>query len=508
MRLQPTVRLYAPDQVWCSLDPDSAEDRERFSDLIHEGSSRFSRTTVGIRFPAGQPASTLRAALVFPQVAQRSSAGVPPSGAGAQQPDVPTADSFAGEAIDFVLFPEGYVSASDQERAGSLTKLAEELGAPLLVGALDRTVDSTGRAWQVLLRFDPDGSRSRVYVKHSTADAVAFERPDWEPTSVLPTFELGGVGAGATICHDHYLGLLPRALARRNARLWVNPSFDNVTDIKWSSILRLRAVENRFFSLCTLHCDVNRQQDPPLRVLSRRHRALGPASRVRHRATPVRMFRGRKHLRNRPRYGQGRRAARLVQDPVRQQTQAPQEGEAPKAHFCCLERRTPGRPRMWGPGKHRCRLPGGDRPRFGLRGSGAERADSGCGRVFSGARSRQADEVCPDHLESLGAASSRCSAPATLTMGRAIECCAPIVISDRDGIHELVELSNRNKIPARRVMESSGEAIVDLGYAWGLDNAFKMVTKHLAAGMARRALNRYRSLGTLGGDRSRPARRP
>ena len=165
MGLQPTVRLYAPDQVWCSLDPDSGKDRERFSDLIHEGSSRFSRTTVGIRSPAGRPTSTLRAALVFPQVAQRSSAGVPPSGAEAQQPDVPTADSFAGEAIDFVLFPEGYVSASDQERAGSLTKLAEELGAPLLVGALDRTVDSTGRAWQVLLRFDPDGSRSRVYAK-------------------------------------------------------------------------------------------------------------------------------------------------------------------------------------------------------------------------------------------------------------------------------------------------------------------------------------------------------
>ena len=257
MGLQPTVRLHARDQVWCSLDPDSGEDRERFSDLIHEGSSRFSRTTVGIRSPVARPASTLRAALVFPQVAQsqRSKAGVPPSSV--PQPDVPTADSFAGEAIDFVLFPEGYVSASDQERTGSLTKLAQQLGAPLLVGALDRTVDSTGRAWQVLLRFDPDGSRSRVYTKHSTAPAVAFGLPDWKPTSVLPTFELCGARAGATICHDHYLGLLPRALARRGARLWVNPSFDNVTDIKWSSILRLRAVENRFFSLCTLHCDVN-----------------------------------------------------------------------------------------------------------------------------------------------------------------------------------------------------------------------------------------------------------
>ena len=47
--LQPTVRLYARDWAWCSLDPDSREDRERFSDLIHEERSPSSRTTVEIR---------------------------------------------------------------------------------------------------------------------------------------------------------------------------------------------------------------------------------------------------------------------------------------------------------------------------------------------------------------------------------------------------------------------------------------------------------------------------
>ena len=80
-------------------------------------------------------------------------------------------------------------------------------------------------------------------------------------------------------------------------------------------------------------------------------------------------------------------------------------------------------------------------------------------------------------------------------MGRVIECCAPVVMSDADGIQELVELASRFKIPARRIIEASGEVIVDLEYAWGLDNAFNMVTKHLPAGMARPALDRYRSLG-------------
>ena len=43
-------------------------------------------------------------------------------------------------------------------------------------------------------------------------------------------------------------------------------------------------------------------------------------------------------------------------------------------------------------------------------------------------------------------------------------------------------------------MESSGDAIDDIRYAWGLDNAFKIVTKRLPAEMAGIALDRYRSL--------------
>ena len=249
--LGPTVRLYARDCAWCSLDPDSAEDRERFSDLMNREHPLSGPTPEEVPPPAVRPVSTLHVAMVFPQ-RDSEQPNVPP--------DVPSAASFASEAVDFVLFPEGYIRESDQESAEALKKLASDLDATLLVGATD---DSRRRWREVLLRFDPDGSRSRVYVKHSQASAVAFERPDWQPSSELPTFELGGVTAGATICHDHYLGLLPRYLGRRGARVWVNPSYDNVVDIKWSSVLRLRAVENRFFALCTLHYDVNKRRTHP-----------------------------------------------------------------------------------------------------------------------------------------------------------------------------------------------------------------------------------------------------
>ena len=104
--LQPTVRLYASDRVWCSLDPDRREDRECFSELMREERAPSNRVSSKGGAHIIRARSKLRAAMVFPQSAKKSSNGVPPSDPGAQQPDVPTISSFAGEAFDFVLFPK------------------------------------------------------------------------------------------------------------------------------------------------------------------------------------------------------------------------------------------------------------------------------------------------------------------------------------------------------------------------------------------------------------------
>ena len=494
--LRPTVRLYASDRVWCSLDPDRTEDRDRFSELMHQGRPAASRSTAAIRSSADRPASILRVAMVFAQVKTRSKNGVPPSGAGAQQPTVPTTASFASEPVDFVLFPEGYIRATDETRKMSLQKLASELDAPLLVGAIDKGLDASDRAWQVLLRFETDGSPpSRIYVKHSTEEAVAFEQQDWEPCEALPTFDLKGVTAGATICHDHYLGLLPRFLAKRGAQIWVNPSFDNVTDRKWSSVLRLRAVENRFFALCTLHCDVNGRRTHPF--------AFSPD-------------------------GAELSARQPGSDVVRPLSEC---NEAGNIYIIELDMDAVGEPLDWS------KLPPAETPkragngtsrkpvRIALRGgkpavlgcSGWKAHETGlsvetdhgpvyvgvvseerildaaaCFDVLDQAKQMRCAPIIWNHWKRLPADSAKLAA---LMMGRAIECCAPIVVSDRGRICELVELSNRNKIPVRRPMESSGSAIVDTRYAWGLKSAFKMVEKNIPRDMRREALDRYRSLG-------------
>ena len=516
MGWQPTVRLYARDLVWCSLDPDSREDRERFLDLLHGERSPSSRTTMEMRSAPVQPESTLRLAMVFPQIAKRSSDGVPLTGALVppgedQKPNLPSAASFAGEALDFLLFPENYISASDQERAESLKRLASDLGAPLLVGATDRSVDPTGRAWQVLLRFDPDGSRSRVYTKHSSANAVAFGLPDWEPSSRLPTFELGGVTTGATICHDHYLGLLPRFLARRGARLWINPSFDNVSDIKWSSVLRLRAVENRFFAICTLHDDENMPNSTHPFAFAPDGTELEARLAGSHTKRPMSECREAGQI-----YMVDLDMAAVDKQldwsklPPAKEPKRPRNGEPRKPIRIGLR---DGQPAVVGrSGRYTIDLAS---PVETVHGPvyvgvvpGEQILDAAeCFRVIDDARQMDCAPIIWNHWERLPTDSFRL---ATLMMGRAIECCAPIVISDRDGIHELVELTNY-KVPVRRAitdrtsaapvhrhkgryMGSSRAAIVDIGYARGRDIAFNMVTKYLPAGKHKIALDRYRSL--------------
>ena len=490
--LCPTVRLYARDRVWCSLDPDSLEDRERFSDLVHQGCLPSGQTTAAIRSPTDRPTSILRVAMVFPHVKQRSKNGVPPGG---QKPKVPARKQFADESVDFVLFPETYICASDDDSKKSLQKLASELDVPLLVGAIDKTVDSTSRDWQVLLRFDPDGScTSRVYVKHSTAEAVAFGMPGWEPHVRLPTFELSGVRAGATICHDHYLGLLPRFLAKRGARVWVNPSFDNVRDIKWSSVLRLRAVENRFFALCTLHCDVNGQSTHPFAFspdgseLSARQAGsddVQPLSECHKPGIYIIEL-------DMTAVGEQLDWSKLPN--AEKQRRARKESKDSKLLRVKLKR---GQPAVfgcsgWTTGDTGFRVKTDHGPVYVGVVSGEQILDAAeCFSVIDQAREVSCTPIIWNHWEQLPTDSAKL---ATLLMGRTIECCAPIVISDRGRICELVELSNRNKIPVRRKIEASGEATADIRYAWGLNNAFKIVKDCIPQKDRKRALDRYRSL--------------
>ncbi|WP_420635318.1 nitrilase-related carbon-nitrogen hydrolase [Candidatus Palauibacter sp.] len=511
--LGPTVRLYARDLAWCSLNPDSAEDRRRFSAIarIARGAAVPSRRAKRKRATstdfaprtvpapgAVPPTSVLRAALVFPRIGTGTVQGVPPSGPGAQEPDVPTLESFRGEAVDFVLFPEGYVAASDRGRIDLLSKLAADLRATLLVGAVEVAANSASRPveWQILFRLEPNGSRHHQYTKHSTAGGVAFENPDWERDIALQTFELGGVTAGATICHDHYLGLLPRSLAERGARVWVNPSFDNVKANKWSAVLRLRAVENRFFALCTLH-------DNETKHARTRPFGFSPnGSELRARKAGS--------AQARPLSDCKEPGAIYIVEPDMDLTGKPLDwSRLPLPAKAATARKSvprnavrvavrDERPMIRGDsGWHMVEEPGirvetDHGPVYAGVVPDRRMLDAAaCFGVVDRARRMKATPIIWNTWNEVPTEAARL---ALLMMGRAIECCAPVVISDRSGLHELVELSNGFKDPARRPIDTPGETIVDIERAWGLKRAFRIVSRHLRGDMRGRALARYRGL--------------
>ena len=438
------------------------------------------------RPPAARKPSVLRVALVFPTVAFGN-------------PELPTVDDFAGEDVDVVLFPEAYIRSDDDECRKGLQKLAEGLDASLLVGAARPDPDDQDREWQVLLQFDPGTPARQTYVKHSTADAVAFEKPDWNPDNMLPTKEMAGVRVGATICHDHYLGLLPRHLARSGAQLWVNPSFDNVVDIKWSSVLRLRAVENRFFALCTLHDNVNRARrthpfafSPCGREITARQAGSSDARPLSRCAEAGKVYivdldmdeagapldwsmHPSATKPKRPRNGRPKRPVRVA---LRNGHPTVRTSEYGRSRWKSVSASGPASTRL---GQVFVGLVPGDQVLDA----------TACFAVIDEAARKGCDPIIWSHWDRLPTDSGKL---ASLMMGRVIECCAPVVISDANGIHEVVELSNQNKIPARRTAEPSGEWILDAGFAWGLKSAFKPVSRHLPIEMREIALKRYRGL--------------
>ena len=311
---------------------------------------------------------------------------------------------------------------------------------------------------------------------------------------MLPTLELAGARVGVTLCHDHYLGLLPRHLAQCRAQLWVNPSFDNVVDVKWSSILRLRAVENRFFALCTLHRNVNGNRTHPFAFspngseLSAR-RAGSPDMRPLSQCVEA----GNIYIVD---LDMGDAGASLDWSklPPATKPQQPRNGRPVKPVRVAFRG---GHPSVRGRSRWKSVLIS-DRvetefgPVFVGVVPGKRILDAAeCFQVIYQAKQLGCAPIIWNHWERLPTDSCRL---ASLMMGRSIECCAPVVISDGDGICELVELANGYKIPERRTMEASGKWIADVGNAWGLNSAFKIVSRHLPRDMRAVALERYRSL--------------
>lgn len=485
--LRPTVRLYAGDRRWCALDPRSQRDRDTFLALLTAGGTAS-------RCEPREKAQVLRVAVVFPDLPREG-----------QHPRIPSPESFGSEPLDLVFFPEGYLHESNGHAQQELRRLARRLACTLAVGVegkfsdpgseLSKRAAEEESGPQLLLLFPPDGSRPRTaYRKHSNAGRVAFQDENWTPDAALPVHEIAGVKVGFTICHDSYLPLLQQHLVERGAQVWLNPSYSNPLENKWRAVLRLRAVEMGIPSLCTLHKDPKKRfRTHPFGFLpDGRELDAWPALEARALARPLSNLAP----------GIYRTEIPVMERPAPPDLSA--LSSVPQFKRVDGLSRRDGVKLRWQRGKLMAVTPDGSagnrvnrRHHRIVELPGLAILDAArVARELAAVREDGVKPILWNHWDRLPV---ELECLVDLLAGRAIDSCAPIVISDRGGFRAAVELSNREKFPRWvQLQEKSNEFLLDIDSANGFEALRGIIAPHFKPAAAERllelALPRYLSL--------------
>jgi predicted amidohydrolase len=484
--IRPTVRLYARDFQWCSLNPESVDNLGAFRCFLGDTSSSFMESQKEfsnrfiLRSPEKKNGDKVTIALVFPKVwkpnqkkelpKQVRPADVPE----AYEPYIPSEREFGEKHVDLVVFPEEYILFEDEERLKVLCRLAQQLNTIILAGAR-KSHDSRNAHWQTLVLIQPDATWNLLYHKHATAGAVAFELPDWTPQRQLPVFEVSGTYFGGTICHDSYLGLLQRYLAQRGAKIWINPSYDNVKEEKWSSILRLRAVENGVISLCTLHDNFAKKLRPrthPFGFAPDGSELKGyPPDKPEEAKRLSECTKPGIYLVECPLDVSNAKDAPDLLPPTKKQ---PYHGNR-KGPILLVSLRE-GKPYLkvngtWVPLEHEKPLLVGQMKILpGLISEGQLFDISKFFKVLCEARQQGCKPLFWNQWTQLPTRSDKL---VDMMLGRTLEMLAPLILSDRDQIHEITEIAGGTKT-MRRISVKAPQGSVDISFALGLPNAFKM----------------------------------
>lgn len=497
--LNPTVRIYLADFKWCSLDPQNPENIRNFREMVPALPSadvpEKPHTQPTIVSDEITEKKTFRLAIVFPDTWASSTAGKPPDTPLSQSPKIPVVSDFSNELLDLVIFPEAYIRSDDSHRLGELSGLAKNLNVQLLVGVV-KPHPTRPKGWQVLFNFRADGSFEEKYIKHSTAGALAFELTDWSPENNLPVFSVSGVKIGVTLCHDQYLGLLHKYLSSQGIKILINPSYDNVLEEKWSSILRLRAVENRVSALCTLHNNLSKRNSThPYGFSSNGAELIAfPAG----------------HPKSRMPLSKCRKPGIYIVDvPLKTEHARQHPGLLPVSD------------------KNRKKHPTGNDKLISISlknkvpmicdGIGWKEINSGIAikvdsrRIMVGLiKNDELFQIEAFFRLLINAYKVDCKPlfwniwdhiPAdperllSIMMGRTIEFCSPVVLSDKEKIFEVIELANYRNSLRRLDFENSAQVGVDLTYAGGFEKSFKKVSSNVKGKEARNlAFMRYFSL--------------
>ncbi|MEQ8235285.1 MAG: carbon-nitrogen hydrolase family protein [Syntrophomonadaceae bacterium] len=102
-------------------------------------------------------------------------------------------------------------------------------------------------------------TKTKVYIKHTATDNSAFDFRDYGQlidTQFEPMI-FRGYKLGMTICYDSNHALFSRAYGLNGADIIINSTGGNIVRTKWHRYQKVRAMENRCFTFCTMGFEGN-----------------------------------------------------------------------------------------------------------------------------------------------------------------------------------------------------------------------------------------------------------
>ncbi|WP_336769850.1 nitrilase-related carbon-nitrogen hydrolase [Bacillus bombysepticus] len=170
-------------------------------------------------------------------------------------------DIISEQPVDLIIFPEAFIYGSDDinDCFETTRSISDFCNTPVLVGV------SCDFGTEEAYFYNPvtkDETEWKLYVKHSSAEQVAFDiNYDEEYMQQLyKPIMLNGKKIQVCICHDMFYPLLMERLEQEGMDILINLTGRNVKMSKWTNILRGRSIEMEGPVLCTMAYHSNMSQ--------------------------------------------------------------------------------------------------------------------------------------------------------------------------------------------------------------------------------------------------------
>ena len=221
--MQPTVRLFAKDFIWCSLNPDNQEDVDTFRKIIEHNKEQ------------------LRVVLSIPSYSSNI-----------DKLEKEIKEFLKKENIDLLIFPEGYIKCNFNQALDKVKKLSKKFNTAVLSGV------ETDEGYQIAIFYNPHPQKGEtkrhIYIKHSSANKLAYEYPNYQGKGdkMFDPIIIKGKKLGVMICHDMFFPLVPHNMVKRGSEILIDLTGGNVNFQKWKNVIKGRSIENRRIFLCTM----------------------------------------------------------------------------------------------------------------------------------------------------------------------------------------------------------------------------------------------------------------